>query len=101
MYAGSDKDEAKKILYYTFLAVGAVGVMLFTLLRKEVSEAEKREQEGHAILDDAEDIKQILPTNDNSRELARTTLVQLGQVLLLLTDKRMMLMVPIMFYSGT
>ena len=95
MFAGSDKDEAKNILFYTFLGIGAVGVFLFLFLGKEANEVERRRVADGDIESD------IVKPSKSTRDLVRTSIDQISHMLVLLfKDKRMMLLVPLMYFSG-
>lgn len=113
--SGSNKKQATNILFYTFLVISGIGVLLFLLLGYEPDDTEKRkaklksretDEQNPSILENAEDEgeveegKQLLGSDSNSSNAFSSFIQKLIGVVRLLGDPRMLLMVPVIFYSG-
>jgi len=101
MFGGDSEDEARNILFYMFLGVAALGVLLFLLLGKEVTEKERKSGETSDLFQQSKNVnsdgEQIgTPQVTSFKEVFRNVL----DVVLLLGDPRMLLMVPVCIFSG-
>ncbi|KAL6078300.1 hypothetical protein QOT17_001480 [Balamuthia mandrillaris] len=104
MYGGSDQERAIDILFYCFIGVAAFGIAVFLLLGREKKANElayeeivsDSEGEGMHQRNTPRPVKKI-PAQGS---FIMRTLNNVAQAFLLLRDVRMLLLIPILIYTG-